>query len=645
MRKNNIFVSKSKGELNMKRTIVTLALVTAFVFAFAAVAQATFRGFTPIRPASEVEAGMLQGFITFPEAQVEMDRNFGTGGAFYEDVGQTLQGTAHGGYVTTTTLCVVCHSAHRASGVNPDAAMGDGATGMGAGTVNRANNLNQSFLTAGNGNSCEACHVNTGAQASRLLVEWGPNGGGPHAAPRRGCTMCHNAGIHGLTSSSFNVMNVFMLGNTRTIGEDRENVWPPAAADNELQIRPPLATVAETRDAQITREIQEGRILRGGVLNVPVANSPLSPYRADTTTGTAAQITADENSLWWYNGARSLGPAGTTPPAFGAGVTAGGVQFAAARSLATAFTCGESGCHVDTAMFNLNWGMGFERRDSVRNEVTGANIAQGSPWAAGDPAVVTGHVVPGLRVAGSATSACGPCHAGNPAGFPTASTEVGTRDVSRIAYGCDQCHDMVGVATNTTAWPHGNRNIYVYEWDAAGNQLETMMPAAGGNLWMYGGNIARADSAARQAADIMFTPFDADGNPLAPIPWPAVTLGNNDAGTAARSAFQGPTSANPAFADQRWFVLDGVTGGRYGIIGADNFGGTSGSAAAYTVGTGLVDGSCLKCHVPLDLASRQALNAVGAEATRHAWRGLGGAANPGWNGVAPTNADRLFLYR
>ena len=536
----------------MKKTILSLALVIAFVFAFTAVAQATYRGFTPVRTAAEVEAGAKQGFITFQEAQAEMARN---------DVPVALQNSAHGGYVTTTTKCATCHSAHRATGINPDAAAGD-ASGSSSGAINTANVQNQSFLTAGEG-TCEGCHIPSCSQASTLLVEWAATGAGPHAGAGSqvggACMLCHNAGVHGLTGSQFNVMNVYMLGNVRRTTSAQ--------------------TVAETRDAQITREIQEGKVLRGQVLDVPQINS------LDTSSVAASPSLA---STWWYNGERSLGPIGTTPPAFGEGVTAGGIQFGAARSLATAYTCGEAGCHMNTAMFNLNWGMGFDRR---------ADDASTPNWD--NTREVTGHVMPSVRVAGGENRACGPCHAGNPAGFPTASTTAGVRDDSRLAFGCDQCHDMVGVATNSTAWPHGNRNIQVYEWLADGTQIETTV--ASGNLWMYGGSIARS-------ADNL------------------VSAGNAD----QRVTFTGNNSNNLSFADQSWTVLTGVTSGRNGLPGT---------------GTGLLDGSCLKCHVPLDSASMDAKNSIGADALRHAWRHSGDALNPTWDGTAPSGSNRLFLYK
>ena len=636
----------------MKRTIVSLALVTAFVFAFAAVAMAAvtpstaYMGFTPIRTQEQVDAGYLQGFISFAEARAEMQRN-GVNGA--------LQNTAHGGYVTSTTLCVVCHSAHRAPGINPDAAQGNAAGSAGAaGSINAANVANQSFLTAGSG-TCESCHTTWGSQASRLLVEWAEVGAGPHASAGNAvggaCILCHNAGVHGLSGSRFNVMNVFMLGNTRNTAPDH-----PTS---------PTSVPTETRDEQIAREIAEGRVLRGGTLDVPVTSDLFEDRAADSGTlqaGMPAVPTAE--STWWYNGARSLGPIGTTPPAFGEGVTAGGNQYGAARSLATAYTCGESGCHDATAMFNLNWGMGFERVDNVRgNPVPPAfnpTLPPRDQMIRQGTTEITGHVMPSVRVAGGENQACGPCHGGNPAGFPTASTVAGARDNSRLAFGCDQCHDMVGVATNSTAWPHGNRNIYVYEWEADGTQLDTGNTVAAGNLWMYGGNIARS-------MDLLDLAHSTAPEHSA-VTTLTVTMNNTLSNAVIISegggtAFRGNTSENLSFADQSWTVLTGVTSGRYGIPST-----TNNPAGASAPGTGLLDGSCLKCHVPLDIDSREAMNAMGADALRHAWvtgqnpytgeivanHGSGGRNNNPWGALNPIfqgvpaswdQSQRLFLYR
>jgi len=595
-----------------------VVLVAAFVLAFGSVAQATFRGWSPIRTQAEVDAGILQGYITFPEARVEMTRN---------GVSTALQNTAHGGYITTTTKCAVCHSAHRASGVNSNternivtawsgqtpvfttittsAGEGTGAQSTGD-SVSLANARNQFFLTAG-GTTCSECHVSSGGQASRLLVEWGGpagyyTGGGPHGSAARGCTMCHNAGIHGLTSSRFNVMNVFMLGATRgavrgTFNVDTSTPTTSGASTNTFEN-------GRSRDAQIVAEINAGKVLRGGVLDIPASFT----FNGAPVFNRAPVAAASNGSTWWADGTRALGPVGSAAPG------TNDITYAAARSLATAYTCGEIGCHRTSAMFNLNWGMGFTKDNQVR---TGLSMSPNGTVE------VTGHVLPSLRNGrGGNNQACGPCHAGNPAGFPTASTNAGRRDDTRRAYGCDQCHDMVGVATNSTAWPHGNRNIRVYEWDSAGVQHETT-PAAG-NLWMYGGSIARS--------------INASGNGATPIV----------------GSFQGRTSVNAGFADQSWTVLTGIGSGRYGLDTNRPYDQSAGYAWA-GIGTtlnrnsGLTDGSCLKCHVAIDSASMSARGSVAADALYHQWPGRtntgGTVIAPIWNGGLVTGSSRLFLYR
>ena len=876
----------------MKRTIVILALVTAFVLAFTAVAQATWRGFTPVRTVNQLggdglttiadpgnivtqfpwivtdaadrfgvvptTAGGMNGFITFPEARREMNRNLGStpwvvdtdgdpvqaastamilfyehfgvlfnptgtgttdanrwntsggtlgqgmpawagftiesrtfagdagnflpGGAFAAfghraEYAAAIQGTAHGGYVTTTTKCVVCHSVHRATGLeNPNAIGNVNNPGTSA-----QRNLNQAFLTSG-ANTCVECHVIWGSQPSRLLVEWGgPWGiytsGGPHAADNRGCMMCHNAGIHGLTSSRFNVMNVFMLGNTRRAQNvvnnplatgGRNLTWiisdsahadygrtvaiTPGSADNTVtnaiaafDAQGITVTAAQItwfcRDTQIAAEMDLwiGPDSRNNiVMNTPTA--PTVPMNPDFLLRTTAQ----QNQTWWYDGNRAIGPVGGLPT-LPNGTLLGGTNFGAARSMATAYTCGEAGCHTTGAFFLTNWGVGKDRADSIRRQtgvydgVYTAATPDGIPLAAQNNQMsrigtvqVTGHVMPSTRATGmdglGGGNACGPCHGGNPAGFPTASTIPGLGDPSRRAWGCDQCHDMVGVATNSTAWPHGNRNIVVYEWTADGVQLDASrtlatvstgpdpadaidaidctipdcpapdqpnvagcpghnfvpgVPAGttagltvvdgpniarSGNLWMYAGSIARAYIPGMPTTN---NP-GAAGFPLGPN-----MNADNTAALRSGPTFQGPTSVNPAFADQSWFVMTNVGAGRYGV--PSNAPITTGLEAAdnhlnlRNEGTGLVDGTCLKCHVALDSASLNASGAQAADALRHAWMGQTGTAllpgpgfgstptNPVWNGRVPgqpgsqptaANADaasnqsgRLFLYR
>jgi hypothetical protein len=400
-------------------------------------------------------------------------------------------------------------------------------------------------------------------------------------------------------------MNVYMLGNTRRGGEafcdgHVNGACPVPGCANPTGTNPGAAPPNPdqlTRDEQIRAEMHLwlGPDSQGNVtLQVP------------------GEPDATASNTWWYDGPRELGPIGGVPPSLDIDY-AGRQSFAAARSMATAYTCGEAGCHTTGTFFTLNWGVGFNRADSVRTSDDGMNRT-GSIMS-------TGHVLPSVRQRGAEWAACGPCHAGNPAGFPTASTHLGVYDPSRRAWGCDQCHDMVGVATNSTAWPHGNRNISVYEWQADGTQVETVMTS--GNLWMYGGNIARAAGMT-----------DVDGNPITG----EIHFFNLDAAGTRSISFRGPTSENQTFADQSWLVLTNVTSGRYGVPSNED------DTRVADMGTGLVDGTCLKCHVAIDPASMDAIGSVAADALRHYWN-QGTLENPTWDGLNVDGSQRLFLYR
>jgi len=510
------------------------AIAMCVIFALPAGA-AVYKGFTPLNPDDTIP-----GYLSWTMASELMQEN---------QVPSDLQTTAHGGYITTTTKCVVCHSAHRATGI-PEGTPGP---------------QNQYFLTSG-GASCTNCHVSWGAQSTTLLVEWGQPGG-PHES-QQGCIACHRGGIHGANSSEFHVMDIFMLGSMAD-AQLRDEVGQLALGPNSAFWVPPALT--------------------GGVnLNPSAANTP--------TIG----------NTWWYDGGASVNNGvrigaptqigGLPGERAGAAAFVNAAQYSAARSVATSYVCSQAGCHENTVMANMQWGVGFER------DTTDTGSAQ----------MVTAHALPAIMRTNGAyngnnqAQACGPCHVGTPAGFPTDGFTV-----SRVAYGCDQCHDMVGVATNSTAWPHGNRNILVYEWsestDAAGDRViertETMMTA--GNLWMYSGNIAR----------IATGPFD-PANPTANRPAANATMG-----------------VSSSFADVNWKVLRGVTGGA-----SHNVDAVLEAAALYPGYGGLTDGGCLKCHVPVDALSMNTMNSSAADATRHNF-------NFATTGPTRTGSQRLFLWR
>ncbi|MCL2526051.1 MAG: hypothetical protein FWE46_03245 [Coriobacteriia bacterium] len=509
-------------EVNLRRLLggFALALMVAALFclALALPAGAKYGGFSPINPSN---ANL--GYIAFEDAKTLMNAN---------SVATSLQNSAHGGYITTTTKCAVCHSVHRASGV-----WADDAT---AGRWNAASGkFNHYYLNFGTG-GCDGCHVGQGAQASATQVEWSGSGG-PHSYPNRGCTACHKGGIHGGNKSEFWVNNVFMLGK-----------------DNDAAIKGDLSKLARGNETfYVDPDLTGGDNLNYNTYNAATTTTPVQSTR-NPGSGLG------QGNAWWRDGATRPMGIGAVPT----GVSA--PSYSAARSVATSYTCTKSGCHTNTVMANLQWGVGFSRD---------ANNT-------GSMSMVTGHVLPALgTTSGTTGSACGPCHPGAFAGFPSAAV-MGTSNASRRAYGCDQCHDMIGVATNSTAFPHGNRNIRVYEWvvsDTGQTQVETTIAA--GNLWMYGGNIAlRAGGTA-----------------------------GNTAGSFSH------------FADANWRVLRNVTGGSTGIPASG----------------GLTDGACLKCHIavdPISLISNETTATTGA-ATRSGHNSPGGYTGSG------NRSMRIWLYR
>jgi len=535
--------------VRVKKITFILALSCVICLVFSVTAGAVYKGFTPLNPDS---TAMEPGYISFDLAESLMNAN---------GVDPALQTTAHGGYITTTTKCSVCHSIHRATGI-PDT------------TVSPAGPTNQQFLTSGSA-ACEGCHVGKGAQVSVTQVEWGL-AGGPHVdAGNPGCTTCHKGGIHGSGTSSFNVMNVFMLG--------------------------------DVSDATLTAELPQLALRAGDIFYVPPAltgGTDYNPSGGASTTG----------NTWWYSGAGGPNGIGQLP----AGVNS--PQYAAARSVATSYVCSQAGCHVNTVMANLQWGVAYNR------DITGTAATQ-----------ATGHVLPALGTASGTfggtsarTTACGPCHPGNQAGFPTDQTAAGDTSfaISRYAYGCDQCHDMVGVATNSTAWPHGNRGIKVYEWidNGDGTQSRVESDITEGNLWMYAGNIALRSNGS------LFDPANPADNAIVSTN-PTITN----------------VGANPGqlggFADLNWRVLQGVTSGASNTI--DDALTAAGTSPGFG---GLTDGSCLKCHIPIDKASLDAKGAAAGAAVRSGNPGNPASASHFFRFGASTNpvtqgSQRIFLYR
>jgi hypothetical protein len=238
---------------------------------------------------------------------------------------------------------------------------------------------------------------------------------------------------------------------------------------------------------------------------------------------------------WFVNGTTVATDANAAP----SGVNA--PTFAAGKAMATGYICNP--CHGNSQFAVNVWGYA-----ETRQNAGGANV------------LLTGHGTGAFT--NHVGASCGPCHPGNGAGGYRYETSAAG---AAIAWGCDQCHDMVGVKTNTTAFPHSNRNIAVYEWTGASATQSIVATQASGNLWMYGGSLATKD----------------------------VGTGSIATNRAALVA---------AMAQPEFKVLNGVTSGA--------------PTANWS------DGMCLKCHVAIDSASLAATGSTvgraGIFGTRHA---------------------------
>ncbi|MCL2491599.1 MAG: InlB B-repeat-containing protein, partial [Coriobacteriia bacterium] len=139
-----------------------------------------------------------------------------------------------------------------------------------------------------------------------------------------------------------------------------------------------------------------------------------------------------EGANWFQSGTARV-PWDGAPPA---GVTA--AQFAAAKATATGYTCSQSGCH------------------DVSNN--GGQYVVHTDGFVGVDTMRTGHGTGVTKdVAGTVRTGCGPCHPGNAAGGYRRYDNIVNPNAR--AYGCDQCHDLIGKATNSTAWPHASVGI------------------------------------------------------------------------------------------------------------------------------------------------------------------------------------------
>jgi hypothetical protein len=326
---------------------------------------------------------------------------------------------------------------------------------------------------------------------------------------------------------------------------------------------------------------------------------PAAP-KTFTADAAAATTNADKtgNGLWWINGDGRY-DGGTKRPVPAGSNTAtikpngvNDIAYGAAKAMATGYTCAQEGCHVNSHFAVNTWGYAEE------HEVRGTNPAV--------EAAITGHGTGAWGHAGGQPS-CAPCHPGGASGGYRINTDgkwgdpdAGLSPRTAMAFGCDQCHDMVGKATDSTAWPHGNRDIDVYEWSRPGgipNPLskttKTLRTGSRNNLWMYAHSIGvPATEVGTQWEgnyDMTFeTAMGPDGafgggddNP---------TPGEEAEANANGSRYLVSTGGNEAYWQGDFSVIeDGIeqSASNPGVVN---------------------DAICLKCHIPIDTASKAAAN-------------------------------------
>lgn len=432
----------------MKKTAFVLVMAAVLVLSFSAVAMAKYAGYaynvySVTNPTTGATTTPHVGYLSWTGAKALMTAN---------GVPANLQNSPHGGYLSSTTKCAVCHSAHRAA---------SNLTAAGVGAYWKLTPASQ---------ACTACHTAWGASPTYTMVEWAnPTDGsaGPHSSFN--CLGACHASVHGGSPSEYGALVAYNL--------------------------------TDRNDPAIAAAFAAG--------NVGTATS-------GSNGGTATYATFDEAAFRTYAYAAN----GTAEDA-----TAGTGQITSTmRAMATGYTCGAAGCH-SSSQFAVNT-KGY------------AELRAGNPAASTTlDTVMTGHIT-------NMPSGCGPCHV--------------TNDNK-----CAACHDMIGKATNSTAFPHGNRNIVVMERVTNGGALtEKAGLQASGNLWMYAGDA---------------TYRDGDGNPTSTATYTGVasrTVVENAAG------FHGGTAGD---------IVDGVClkchGYQYWPTHGLQAGGSHGASAALNFAT------------------------------------------------------------
>ena len=147
------------------------------------------------------------------------------------------------------------------------------------------------------------------------------------------------------------------------------------------------------------------------------------------------------------------------------------------RAMVTGYLCGQPGCHTGS-QFAVNADGYAEGRTLPANATNG-------PY----DEFFTGHNTSATTTVCSSSG----CH----------SVAGGVGDSK-----CATCHDFRGVVTNTSAWPHANRGIDVYEWIRPSGNLEVNTTAVvSGNLWMYTGDVTFRDEFGEPTQTAMWDGF------------------------------------------------------------------------------------------------------------------------------------------
>jgi hypothetical protein len=205
---------------------------------------------------------------------------------------------------------------------------------------------------------------------------------------------------------------------------------------------------------------------------------------------------------------------------------AAAAQQAGTRAMVTGYLCSQGGCHT-ASQFAVNT-PGYAEERTLPGNFTNGPYNQ----------IFTGHLTSG----NTTHCASSGCHS-----FASDSSDSV----------CAKCHDFKGVVTGTSAWPHANRSIDVYEWVRSEAGTLTVEPKAvvANNLWMYTGDV---------------TYRDANGVPTSTPMW--------DGKTGPGISHGGSVEGIPVGRINTRKVLQGN------------------AAFSATNGVGIRDGVCLKCH-------------------------------------------------